>query len=52
MESGINDRFLVNPDLVTRCENSSFFWTISMSISAKLRDLGIAGLKDKINKLR
>ena len=29
-----------------------FFWTLSMSISAKLRDLGIEGLKDKINKLK
>ncbi len=31
---------------------SQLFWTLSMSICAKLRDLGIEGLKDKINKLK
>jgi hypothetical protein len=29
-----------------------FFWTIIMPINAKLRDLGIEGLKNKIKKLR
>jgi len=31
---------------------SQLFWTLSMFICAKLRDLGIEGLKDKINKLK
>jgi len=31
---------------------SQLFWTLSISICAKLRDLGIEGLKDKINKLK
>jgi hypothetical protein len=34
------------PDVVLYYENRSFFWTLSMSISAKLRDLGIEGLRD------
>ncbi len=38
-------------DLVIYYKNSSFFWTIIMPISAKLRDLGIEGLKDKIGIL-
>jgi hypothetical protein len=31
---------------------SQLFWTRSMTICAKLRNLGIEGLKDKINKLK
>jgi hypothetical protein len=31
---------------------SYLFRTLSMSICAKLRNLGIEGLKDKINKLK
>ena len=33
-------------DLVIYYENSSFFWTLFMYISAQLRDLGIEGLRD------
>jgi hypothetical protein len=31
---------------------SQLFWTRSITICAKYRNLGIEGLKDKINKLK
>jgi hypothetical protein len=39
-------------NLVKCYKNQAFFWTLFMFISAKLRDSGIEGLKDKINKLK
>ncbi len=39
----------LHTDLIIYYENGSFFWTFSMPISAKLRDLGIEEFNDKTN---
>jgi hypothetical protein len=39
-------------DLVITSKNESIFWTIFIVINAKLGNLGIEGLKAKINQLK
>jgi hypothetical protein len=39
-------------DLVINFKNESIFWTLFIFINAELGNLGIEGLKDKINLLK
>jgi hypothetical protein len=39
-------------DLVISFKNESIYWTLFIFINAELGNLGIEGLKDKINQLK
>jgi hypothetical protein len=42
----------VSTDLVINFKNESIFWTLFIFINAELGNLGIQGLKDKINQIK
>ncbi len=48
----MKNKVIIDSDLVINSKNELIFWTLSIFINAELGNLGIEGLKDKINKLK
>jgi len=48
----MKNKVIIDSDLVINSKNELIFWTLFIFINAKLGNLGIEGLKDKINKLK
>ena len=48
----MKNKVTIDLDLVINSKNELIFWTLSIFINAELGNLGIEGLKDKINKLK